>query len=177
MAIQAWVYLNTISENSSMDSSEDSNQDFERRLVLLFIKVTNSKWSAASRPWAVLNRNVYEFVINWLTNIYISSSKSVSIEVFSIYSWITLNLNNQTLISHSSVISAPFAFKQRPSIAFKFNQMCLFMNSFAVLIITRINRCWRPQRNLNKESTFYLQRWSLGPSLYRCSTAISVGCP
>ena len=151
-----------------MDSSEDSNQDFEGRLLLLFIKVTNSKWSPASRPWAVLNRNVYEFVINWLTNIYISISKSI--EFFSIYTWITLNLNNQTLISYSSVISAPFAFKQRASIAFKFNQMCPFVNSFVVLIITRINRCWRPQWNLNKESTF-------GPSLNRFFNAISIGCP
>ena len=63
-------------------------------------------------------------VINWLTNIYISSSKSIE--------FLAINLNNHNFISYSSVISA--AFKQRASIAFKFNQMCLFMNSFAALI-------------------------------------------
>ena len=71
-------------------------------------------------------------VMNWLTNIYISSSKSI--EFFAIYTWATLNLNNQNVISYSSVISAAFAFKQRASIAFKFNQMCLLMNSFSSLI-------------------------------------------
>ena len=42
-----------------------------------------------------------------------------------IYTWITLKLNNQNYISYSSVISAAFAFK--------FTQICLFMNSFAAL--------------------------------------------
>ena len=42
-----------------------------------------------------------------------------------IYTWITLKLNNQNYISYSSVTSAAFAFK--------FTQICLFMNSFAAL--------------------------------------------
>jgi len=135
------------------------------RASFCLLPVTNCKWSAASRPWGLLNHSVYESVINWLTTIYILSSKSIAYSA--IYTWIILSLKNQNFISYSSVISATFTFKQKASIAFKFNQMCLFMNNFVDLI--------REEIGVEDISRTLIK--SLGLSSYRCSTVISIGCP
>ena len=93
-----------------------------------------------------------------------------------IYTWITLKLNNQNCISYSSVISAAFALievKSIHQITFKFNQMYIFMNSFAALnreeiVVEDLSR------TLIKRTRFTSP---LALSLYRCSTVISIGCP
>ena len=61
--------LQTYASSSTVSKCLENNSHSVRCLLM--------PWSAASRHWAVLNHNVYEFVINWLINIYISSSKSI----------------------------------------------------------------------------------------------------
>ena len=164
MTAYTWVHL-----NAQRGLEHGFKLGFEpglrTRASFCLLLVTNYKWSAASRPWGLLNHSVYESVINWLTTIYILSSKSIAYSA--IYTWIILSLKNQNFISYSSAISAAFTFKQKASIAFKFNQMCLFMNNFVALIREEIG-VEHISRPLVK---------SLGLSLYRCSTVISIGCP